>query len=91
MGLCMGLMLCVQYVCEHASVHEGWSRCEGTHAWAVDGWVEGCVGWMWQVNLGHLVLSLGQLGPRSLRGLLLSAFFWAQSKVCILCLSLLPH
>ena len=49
-----------------------WSRCEGTHAWAMDRWVEV---WVWQMNLGHSVLSLGQFGPLGLRGLLPSAPF----------------
>lgn len=44
-----------------------------------------------RVDLGHSVLSLGQLGPLRLRGLLPTTPFGVQSKASLLCLSLLPH
>lgn len=73
-------------VCEAMCVRGCQSRCDGTDAWALDRW-----GRAVRVDLGHSVLSLGQLGPLGLRDLLPTTSFGAQSQVSLLCLSLLPH
>lgn len=72
------------HVCERTCVHCCQSGSDSTGGQAVDWWVEGCVGWVWQKNIGHSVLSLGESGPLGLRG------FWSTSwgpehKVSLLC------
>lgn len=65
--------VCIDRACEHPYVCGCQRGDEGNGVQAVDRCVEGGVGWGWQRNLGHSVLSLGESGPLGLRGWLPSS------------------